>query len=311
MFFKSRKTELMRMNILTRHGISISELPAGGIAPARPNSANNGAPELASTSSKDLAQFIQEIMQEGIPFVDAVAPKSGEQSTWKAKSSPTTFPQSEAPVFSSELTVTAKDANNGTEQERTEVWFSRRSCHRNSAEKRTASWAEFTRAFYEHHAETEHRYVPTVLAVRRAIYWDTTGLEIEVNGETWTGFICEVWEMKHKIEPKPLNNRVFPALQIGAKLKGKDETVFLQAPIFGFAESHHAEYAKDKTVVVATYAAVERLRIVPSSGQIEWIMATASDAGGNLPQFVQNLAVSGEVAKDVKMFLEWIPSQRL
>jgi len=63
--------------------------------------------------------------------------------------------------------------------------------------------------------------------------------------------------------------------------------------------------------VVATYAAVERLRIVPSSGQIEWIMATASDAGGNLPQFVQNLAVSGEVAKDVKMFLEWIPSQRL
>jgi hypothetical protein len=39
-------------------------------------------------------------------------------------------------------------------------------------------------------------------------------------------------------------------------------------------------------------------------------MATASDAKGVLPQWMQNLAVPGAVAKDVEMFLSWIPSQR-
>ena len=39
-------------------------------------------------------------------------------------------------------------------------------------------------------------------------------------------------------------------------------------------------------------------------------MATASDAGGVLPQWLQNLAVPGKIAHDVDMFLAWIPSQR-
>jgi hypothetical protein len=310
MFFKKNKTNLIRMNILTREGIPVSQLPAGGISSTTQSLDTGGIANSGTTSDTPLEKFLRDILQEGIPFVDGIAPKSGTQSTWKAKSSPTTFSQSEAPVYSSEKTVSVKGSDDGNGKERTEIWYSRRSCHRNAAEKRTASWAEFTKAFYSHHAETEHQYVPTVIGVRRALHWDTTSLEFEINGEKCTDIICELWEMKHKIEPKPLQNRVFPTLQIAARLEGKDETIFLQTPVSEFAASTYAEYAKDKSLVVASYTAVERLRILPDSGEIEWIMATASDAGGVLPQFVQNLAVPGEVPKDVKMFLEWIPSQR-
>ena len=39
-------------------------------------------------------------------------------------------------------------------------------------------------------------------------------------------------------------------------------------------------------------------------------MATASDGKGILPQWLQNQAVPGEIAKDVKFFLEWVAGQR-
>ena len=310
MLYRSRNAAGTKMNILTREGIPVSQLPPGGLSVTPDSSA---APESQSTQSitnRSLKDFLCEALTEGIPFVDGIAPKSGSQSTWKAKSSPTTYRESAAPVYASSKTISITKSRAEGKKQRTETWFSRRSCHKNSAEKGTASWQEFVKAFYERHADTEHAYVPTVIGVRRAIWWKTEGIEVEVDGEKWIGITCEVWEMKHRIDPKLLSNRVFPTLQIAARLDGKDEVIFLQAPVAGFAESPYAEYARDKSLVVASYTAVERLRILPISKEIEWIMATASDAGGNLPQFIQNLAVTGEIAKDVKMYLEWISSQR-
>ena len=46
------------------------------------------------------------------------------------------------------------------------------------------------------------------------------------------------------------------------------------------------------------------------SGDIEWIMATASDAKGVLPMWVQNRAVPGQIAKDVPNFLTWAARER-
>jgi len=191
-----------------------------------------------------------------------------------------------------------------------ETWFCRRSTHRNSAEKGTASWEEFVKSFKDHHAQTEDAFTPTVIGAREAIRWDTTGLEIEADGERWTNITVVVEEMKHKINPKPLKNRTFPVIQIAATLEGAQEFVVISIPINDFFKSPYAEFAKDKSLVVAAYAAVERVRVLPSNGDIEWIMATASDAGGVLPQWMQNLAVPGAVAKDVEMFMTWIPSQR-
>lgn len=299
------------MQVCTRLGVSLSELPPGGAGYRPPDSAQTGETTQAQNTG-DTEQFLRAALTEAVPFIDGAAPKSGKESTWKSKGSPKRFTESDALVYSSEKTVSVTSFKNNANQGKggTETWFCRRSCHRNSAEKGTASWDEFKRAFFEHHAEIEKEYVPTVMAVRKAIKWSTEAIEIDLNGEKWLDFTFEVWEMKHRIDPKPLNNRTFTTIQITARLDGVQEFIMIQIPISDFENSPFADYARDKSLVVGAYTAVERVRIVPETAEIEWVMATASDAKGNLPQFVQNLAVPGELTKDVQKFLGWIPSQR-
>lgn len=42
--------------------------------------------------------------------------------------------------------------------------------------------------------------------------------------------------------------------------------------------------------------------------EIEWIMSTASDACGNLPMWMQRLAMPSQLPKDVRYFMKWIQS---
>lgn len=57
------------------------------------------------------------------------------------------------------------------------------------------------------------------------------------------------------------------------------------------------------------YTSIERCKITPS-GDVEWMMATASDAKGNLPMAVQKLGVPGAIVNDVGFFIKWIAEQR-
>lgn len=59
----------------------------------------------------------------------------------------------------------------------------------------------------------------------------------------------------------------------------------------------------------SVYTSLERCKITPS-GDVEWIMATASDAKGNLPMVVQKLGVPGAIVKDVGLFMKWIAEKR-
>jgi hypothetical protein len=300
-------------------GISTSQLPVGGkgATPTNPESStekyNDGS---GSTAAPSLKQFVTNILSESIPFIDGVAPKSGTKPTWKFKRSPKKYAASEAPVYVCERVVSGKELDKVeglskfSADRKDETWICRRSCHRNTSEKGTASWEEFVRSFKEHHAETEKAFTPTVIGAREAIRWDTSGIEIEVDGRLWSNFRVLVEEMKHQIDPKPLKNRTFPVVQIAAELDGTQEFLVVSIPLNDFEKSPYAEYAKDKSLVVAAYTSVERIRVLPTSGEVEWIMATASDAGGVLPRWIQNLAVPSAIAKDVQMFLSWIPSQR-
>ncbi|KAG0651128.1 hypothetical protein D0Z07_2603 [Hyphodiscus hymeniophilus] len=300
-------------------GISISQLPPGGkgVKPANPvPSTEKFSDGSGSAAAPNLKTFITNVLTESIPFIDDVAPKSGSQSTWKIKGSPKKYASSEAPVHLCERTVAGKDLdrvegmNKFSADRKDETWFCRRSCHRNKAEKGTASWEEFTRCFKQHHAESEDAFTPTVIGAREAMKWDTSGIELEVHGGRWNNITVAIEEMKHKIDPKPLKNRTFPVVQIAADLAGTEEFVVVSIPLTDFEKSPYAEFARDKSLVVAAYAAIERVRILPSNGDVEWIMATASNAGGVLPQWMQNLAVPGAVAKDVEMFMSWISDQR-
>ncbi len=285
-------------------GITIQQLPLGG------------KPAGTGSSASDLRQFITNIIAEAVPFIDGVAPKADGQSSWKKKGSGKRFPSSEALVYSYERTVSGRELDKiaGMTQfspdRKDETWFCRRSCHRNAAEKGTASWNEFFHSFKEHHHESEDAFTPSVIGAREAMTWDAQGIEVEAHGGRWVDISLKVVEMKHKIDPKPLKNRTFPVLQLSASLAHTQEFIVVSIPITDFEKSPQAEYARDKNLVVASYSSIERIRILPKNGEIEWIMATASDARGVLPQWLQNIAVPGKVAHDVDMFLAWIPSQR-
>lgn len=299
-------------------GIYLAQLPSGGKA-ALGNSSSK--PDNLTAGSKiatapNLDAFVTSVLSEAIPFIDGVAPKSGGPSTWRVKGSPKIYASSKAAVHLYERRVPGEDLDNIeginplTADRKDETWFCRRSCHKNKKERGTASWEEFTHSFKEHHAETEDAFTPAVIGAREAIRWDTSGVEVVVRGERWTNVTVAVQEMKHRINPKPLQNRTFPIVQVTAELADTQEFTIVSIPLADFEKSPCAEFARDKSLVVAAYVSIERIRVLPGSGDVEWIMATASDAGGVLPQWMQNLAVPSAIAKDVEMFLAWIPSQR-
>jgi Protein of unknown function (DUF3074) len=299
-------------------GIAIRQLPPDGqgVKPADlPPPPEKASDKAKAVATPDLKTFVTNVIVEGVSFIDGVAPKDGSASTWKVKGSPKKYASSHAPVHLYARTVPAsalsKIEGMGKAYERNdETWFCRRSCHENKAERGTASWDEFKHSFKEHHAETEEAFTPTVIGAREAIRWDAGGIELETQGQHWTNISVAVEEMKHKIDPKPLKNRTFPVAQVTAELAGVQEFIVVSIPLTDFQNSPYAEYARDKSLVVARYTSIERIRVLPGSGEVEWIMATASDAGGVLPHWMQNLAVPSAVAKDVEMFLGWIPSQR-
>jgi Protein of unknown function (DUF3074) len=299
-------------------GITIGQLPPDGVGvqpsnlPPLPEKDTAGKTKVATP---DLKTFITNVIVEGISFIDSVAPKDGSASTWKAKGSPKKYASSQATVHLYEKTIPGRvldkiDGMGKVYERRDETWFCRKSCHQNKAEKGTASWDEFKHSFKEHHAETEDAFTPTIIGAREAITWDTSGIGLETQGQRWTNITVVVEEMKHKIDPKPLKNRTFPVAQITAELAGIQEFIVVSIPVIDFYNSPYAEFARDRSLVVARYTAIERIRVLPGSGDVEWIMATVSDAGGVLPHWMQNLAVPSAIAKDVELFLAWIPSQR-
>lgn len=290
----------------------------------------------ASATPEELKPFITALLQEAIPFIDSATPTGQNDSLWKSKGTKK-FPESAAKVELSERVLTLPAAASPVDAtssgdakakpksaETTETWACRRSVHIDSATKGTASWAEFARCLRDEHAATEDAFTPTVLAHREAQSWaGAQAMSPVAVGEGasawWGGFSLVLVEMKHKIPP-PLKPRVFPVLQLvasamtageGAEQRAKDEFVVVSVPVADLAGGDLAVLSREGGVVVGAYAAVERVKKEESGrGDVEWIMATASDAKGVLPMWVQTKAVPGQIAKDVALFLGWIEGER-
>lgn len=287
----------------------------------------------ASATPEELRPFITALLQEAVPFIDSAAPTSPAASQWKSKGIKK-FSESAAKVELSErvvtLSATAATADTPTTTTTTtETWACRRSVHMDAATKGTASWAEFARCLRDEHAATEDAFTPTVLAHREALSWAGARAVAPVAVDAGEGGSSSVWgefslalvEMKHRI-PAPLKPRVFPVLQLiasavpaqaqaQAQVRARDEFVVVSVPVADLAAHELGSLSKEGGVVVGAYAAVERVRKEDGAkGDVEWLMATASDAKGVLPMWVQTRAVPGQIAKDVALFLGWIEGER-
>lgn len=279
-----------------------------------------------TASADDLAPFLISILQEAVPFIDSAAPKNhgpdndaATSNLWKSKGVKS-FPDSAGKVELSERVVPVAElemiaARNALPHGRergipAETWACRRSVHEDAAGRGTASWEEFRRCFKEAHAEAEARYTPGVIQERAAATWRCDGVEADEGGERWGEFTLRIQEMLHKLGA-PLKNRVFPVLEMTASAVGGQEFLVVQVAVPDFGEqSPESRLARDKGVVVARYSSVERVRKLPGTGDIEWLMATASDAGGLVPLWIQAKAVTGIIGKDVPLFMAWIAKER-
>jgi hypothetical protein len=176
--------------------------------------------------------------------------------------------------------------------------------HRDAEENGTASWAEFERAFMTLHSLHETQFTPSVAGYGCGGWWEDgiKGAQLDVNGERWEGVSLELVEIIHKL-PFPLKRRSFPVIQGIAKrvdvTSGEFSVVTIPAKVDWNLRSNEVQ---------GRYVSVERFRRVGED--IEWVMATASDAGGVLPRWVQDKAVPGQIAKDVKFYLKWAANQR-
>jgi hypothetical protein len=217
-------------------------------------------------------------------------------------------------VSAEELKTIAKDQNlpqasGGGSKIKPETWSLRRSVHEEAKKAGTADWEEWVRCFKEGHADAEMKFTPTVMSHTLHRQWDCAGVEVTVGGDTYQDLTLKLEDSVHKM-PAPLNNRVFPVLQVTAAVRGRREFVVVQ--IAAVPETAGAEESTSTPVgaLRGTYTAIERFREIDGQGNVEWVMGTVSDARGVLPAWIQKMAVPGQIAKDVDMFLEWIAGER-
>ncbi|KAI1329621.1 hypothetical protein F5Y16DRAFT_365621 [Xylariaceae sp. FL0255] len=272
----------------------------------------------AIATPEELKPFAVSILKEALPFIDSAAPKSADaKKIWKSKgfkSSPETTAKVEVlefPISASELQSLASK-NNIKAKSEGEFWAGRLSIHEDAAKKGTASWDEFDHAFRLVHGKTEMAFTPNVIGANEAQKWNTAGLEFEEGGQTWDNVTLVVEEMRHKIGRPVLKDRTFPVMQLTCAVKegtGSPEFVVVSIPVPDFGTSEHANLSKEKGAQIAYYASVERIRKL-EDGKIEWLLATASNAAGNLPLFIQDKALGGIIWKDVPLFLGYISKER-
>ncbi|KAI4142691.1 MAG: hypothetical protein LQ341_003136 [Variospora aurantia] len=113
--------------------------------------------------------------------------------------------------------------------------------------------------------------------------------------------------------------RVFPVLVISAKT-GASGFIVVQIPVH-IKSLAHAFYSNGRNVqegnsslkrkkpVLGVYTSIERC-VLTANNEVEWTMATASDAKGWLPLWTQKVGVPGAITKDVGFLMNWIEEKR-
>jgi hypothetical protein len=175
-------------------------------------------------------------------------------------------------------------------------------------------------------------YTPSVSGVERLLEWSGEEVgEVEVDGITYKDVVFEINLITHSFNPSALiSPRSFISLTISAAYDSLTQSeqqsprkgfITVQIPLKADPSSTpsgiHQKITSSapRRTVFANYASVERVALLPTEPQtIEWTMATTSDAGGSIPQWVQrNWTLGGvprAVVADVGLFIGWTMRRR-
>jgi len=309
---------LKQSNLVRLAPLQVGDLPAHPILP------------LSKDPRPDLAVFLRSLLDDGFAFLspDSLSRNFSHQST---KSVPDSVAPIEVLTYSVPASEIAKISwSDGQAVARSrpraagvETWIARKSVHQDISSKSTekpghASWKEFVFGLRDEHSVHESKFTPSLYDAKHILDWNDEIKALSTRGEigTYKEPTMAIYEMCHII-PGPLSPRCFPILVATASVS---ENCFVAVTIpvnlgSGFEEAYYTanRNVKDgttaqqrKQVVAGVYAAVELVSRNPDKNEIEWIMATASDAKGNLPTWIQKFGVPGQIVKDVGYFLKWI-----
>jgi len=125
--------------------------------------------------------------------------------------------------------------------------------------------------------------------------------------------------------PTPLESRVFTALILGGRAtrvaEANSSFITVQIPVesSGLPNTMHAAGRNKagpqsthghKETISGKYVSVEKVDLIEQDTKIKWEMATASDAGGNIPMWMQKLGTPGAITKDVGLVFKWLHDER-
>lgn len=207
-----------------------------------------------------------------------------------------------------------------------------------AAAEGTASWQEFVYGLRDQHSEHECQFTPSLYDARLVCDWTEQVHDrllpcSGTGGPEYTHATMAVYEICHRL-PALVGPRCFPVLVVTASCSAADfVAVTVPVDVARFAGAFYsngrnraegADRQMKKAVTLGEYCAVERVsrcagqttreqgeasthvRRGQGADEIEWVMATASHARGNIPMAMQRMGIPGAIAKDVGLFLRWI-----
>ncbi|EAW11806.1 SRPBCC family protein [Aspergillus clavatus NRRL 1] len=281
----------------------------------------------SSPSRPSIQEFLRTILSEAQTLLADTIPETFEVDRKLRPSPPAT-----ANVQLWRRTL--RPAPGAASSRKDEFWACRKSIHEDAVVEGSASFDEFRAGLRDNHAENERAYTPSVAALNRLLDWP---IEPEIDG--WERVVMQVNLITHKFHPSVLiSPRTFISLLVSADLPDPVAKGFVtvQIPLTADPVETIPRALREKiaasaprNAIFASYASVEQVLSLPFAvrsnsdarssrkyvAQVEWTMATTSDAGGAIPRWVQQSWTLGGVPRaitaDVGLFIKWTGHRRI
>ncbi|KAJ9112639.1 hypothetical protein QFC19_000659 [Naganishia cerealis] len=174
-----------------------------------------------------------------------------------------------------------------------EHWVARTSIHRlEGTSNGQLVYDYFRGGLLVDHSEQERQYIESCMESER--------LQVFREAE------AEVWRMTYKTPP-PTSPRTFVFLLLTRELDSTlGSRVLMNISIPFDHPSCPPKQANEKHRVRGRYVSVECVREIEGGDKVEWLMATSSDAGGLIPQFLTNMSLAGKITEDVPSFVKYL-----
>ncbi|KAL8659022.1 MAG: hypothetical protein Q9226_000648 [Calogaya cf. arnoldii] len=270
------------------------------------NASQPDAPE--ANTRPPIGPFIKAILDSAVIFIDDTLPTTFQHHSHKSSTSAKTNVELlQHMVSAKELSKVdwqgSKIPRHPPDNLASEAWFARRSRHANKQAKGTASFSEFDYGLRIDHCQHEDAYTPEVFDTRRVLEWDIPDSLAKVDSDFAD---YQNITMSILVITATTGEHDFIIVQLPVEIGTVQEAFYSNGR--NLQEGNSA--LKRKKPVMGQYTSIERCVLRPIANEIEWTMATTSDAKGWLPIWMQNLGIPGAIAKDVDFLMDWIASVR-